>query len=120
MAEGDARLTTHVLDTSTGKPAKGIPVALFRLAGDAREPVAEAVTNADGRCDAPLMAGETFRIGTYELVFSAGAYLDATAGALPEPKFLSDIVIRFGMAEARHYHVPLLLSPYGFSTYRGS
>lgn len=122
MAETNAggRLTTHVLDTATGRPASGLTVELFRLDGGRRTSIATAVTNTDGRCDAPLLAGEDFATGTYELVFSAGAYLDRSGMDLPEPKFLDEVVIRFGMAEARHYHVPLLLSPFGYSTYRGS
>lgn len=122
MSEADrARLTTHVLDTSLGKPAAGIAVTLSRLgAAGERSVVAEAATNADGRCDAPLMAGEAFETGTYELVFAAGDYFDALGIALPEPKFLADVVLRFGIAERCHYHVPLLLSPFGYATYRGS
>ena len=122
MSEADrARLTTHVLDTSLGKPAAGIAVTLSRLGKTGeRSVVAEAVTNEDGRCDAPLMAGEAFETGTYELVFAAGDYFDALGIALPEPKFLADVVLRFGIAERSHYHVPLLLSPFGYATYRGS
>ena len=117
----EARLTTHVLDTSLGRPAVGIAVTLSRLgASGERTVVAEALTNSDGRCDAPLMAGEAFAIGTYELTFAAGAYFDAMGMALAEPKFLGDVVLRFGIAERSHYHVPLLLSPFGYSTYRGS
>lgn len=122
MGEAEqARLTTHVLDTSVGRPAAGIAVTLSRIgpAGE-RSVVAEAVTNADGRCDAPLMAGPAFETGTYELVFAAGDYFDALGIALAEPKFLDDVVLRFGISERRHYHVPLLLSPFGYSTYRGS
>lgn len=118
--ETGGRLTTHVLDTASGRPAAGLGVELFRLDGEARRSVAATATNADGRCDAPLLQGEAFRTGTYELVFAAGAYLDKAGVSLPEPKFLDEVVIRFGMAEARHYHVPLLLSPFGYSTYRGS
>ena len=126
-----ARLTTHVLDTSLGRPAAGIAVRLARLGtrGD-RTAVADTITNDDGRCDAPLMAGDAFEIGEYELTFAAGPYLDASGaddrqpadatGSVRSPRFLSDIVIRFGIAEMRHYHVPLLLSPFGYSTYRGS
>ncbi|WP_206453111.1 hydroxyisourate hydrolase [Aurantimonas marina] len=117
----DARLTTHVLDTSLGRPAAGIAVTLWRLGSDGgRQKVADAVTNSDGRCDAPLMAGDDFAVGEYELVFAAGAYFDTTGRDLPEPKFLSDVVIRFGIADRTHYHVPLLISPFGYSTYRGS
>lgn len=123
MADGDhtsGRLTTHVLDTASGRPAAGVPVVVFRVVGTEREQLAKTVTNADGRCDAPLLADAAFALGTYEIVFHAGAYLDGTGAALPEPKFLDEIVIRFGIAEHRHYHVPLLLSPFGYSTYRGS
>jgi 5-hydroxyisourate hydrolase len=122
MAEsGAGKLTTHVLDTARGRPAAGLRLALFRLeAGGGREEIARAATNADGRCDGPLLAGEAFRTGTYELVFQAGAYLRETQEALPEPPFLDEVAIRFGMAERTHYHVPLLLSPFGYSTYRGS
>lgn len=122
MAETTAggRLTTHVLDTASGRPAEGLGLELVRLDGAERIRIASATTNSDGRCDAPLLEGDAFRTGIYELVFSAGAYLDRTGVDLPEPKFLDAVVIRFGMAEARHYHVPLLLSPFGYSTYRGS
>ena len=119
-AEQGGRLTTHVLDTATGRPAAGLAVALFRLGDGERTSVATALTNTDGRCDAPLLSGAAFAPGTYELVFGAGAYLESQGLDLPEPKFLDEVVIRFGMAEARHYHVPLLLSPFGYSTYRGS
>lgn len=123
MADGDhtsGRLTTHVLDTAAGRPAAGVPVTLFRVAATEREQLADTVTNADGRCDAPLLDGAAFTLGIYEIVFRAGVYLEGTGAALPEPKFLDEIVIRFGIAEHRHYHVPLLLSPFGYSTYRGS
>ncbi|TVQ54229.1 MAG: hydroxyisourate hydrolase [Rhodobacteraceae bacterium] len=115
------RLTTHVLDTAAGRPAAGLGVALYRIGPDgAREPVAQAATNADGRLDAPLLAGPAFAPGVYELVFDAGAYLAAQGATLTDPPFLEQIPIRFGMAEDGHYHVPLLLSPYGYATYRGS
>ena len=113
-------LTTHVLDTARGRPAAGMRIVLYRLEGDAREEVASATTNDDGRADAPILPAEQFRTGTYELVFHAGAYLDAVEVDSGSPRFLDVIPIRFGMAEDDHYHVPLLLSPYGYSTYRGS
>jgi 5-hydroxyisourate hydrolase len=115
------RLTTHVLDLSAGKPGSGIRVELTRLDGAARVPLASAVTNADGRCDKPILEGEVFRPGTYELAFHAGDYFSAAGVVQPEPKFLDVVVIRFGIASAdQHYHVPLLVSPYGYSIYRGS
>ena len=115
-----AGLTTHVLDTAAGRPAAGVLVELFRV-GDGAEPLASARTNADGRCDAPLLQGPEFQRGEYELVFHAGEYFDGQHGS-PEPlRFLNRVVIRFGVADAsEHYHVPLLLSPYAYSTYRGS
>jgi len=119
MAEG-GRLTTHVLDTASGRPAAGLKIALYRVSGNSHRKLKEVVTNADGRCDGPLLEGRTFEPGQYELVFFAGDYLRASGAALPEPAFLDQIPIRFGMAEEAHYHVPLLLSPYGYSTYRGS
>ncbi len=114
-------LTTHVLDTAQGLPAPGIKIELFRLVGDAREKLAETVTNSDGRTDAPILPAEIFETGIYELVFHAGDYLHATNQAGAAPLFLDVVPIRFGMNDAAaHYHVPLLLSPYGYSTYRGS
>jgi 5-hydroxyisourate hydrolase len=113
------RLTTHVLDTAIGKPAAGLKIELFRE-GEA-SPLRTIRTNADGRADAPLLEGAGFRPGRYELHFHAGDYLRASGSTLPDPAFLDVIPIRFGIAdEAAHYHVPLLLSPYGYSTYRGS
>ncbi len=117
MAGG--RLTTHVLDTARGRPAAGIGITLYRADGDVWAPIAESVTNADGRTDAPLLEGAALTAGRYELVFAAGDYLRAQGarGLL----FLDDIPIRFGVPDAAaHYHVPLLLSPFGYSTYRGS
>ena len=114
-------LTTHVLDTARGCPAEGIKIALYRVSGNSHRKIAETVTNADGRTDSPILPAETFKTGTYELIFFAGDYLHAYGVAADEPLFLDQIPIRFGMSdETAHYHVPLLLSPYGYSTYRGS
>ena len=116
------RLTTHVLDTALGRPGAGIGVTLYRVSpAKGREKLGDFTTNADGRCDKPLLDGEAFKAGIYELVFMAGAYFDRTGQTLPNPKFLDEVTIRFGIASAdQHYHVPLLLSPYAYSTYRGS
>ena len=117
---GGGRLTTHVLDTASGRPAAGVAVRLYRL-GDERERVADTRTNADGRCDAPLVEGDAMVPATYELEFDAGSYFAGAGHDLPSPRFLDTVVLRFGIAEgAAHYHVPLLISPYGYSTYRGS
>ena len=116
-----ARLSTHVLDTAHGVPAAGVRIDLHRLDADGRTHVATATTNADGRTSEPLLAGETMPTGVYELTFQAGRYLRDRGVDLGELPFLDEIVIRFGIASATAaYHVPLLLSPYGYSTYRGS
>lgn len=116
-------LTTHVLDTARGAPAQGIRIELHRLSGGDHIKVAEAVTNGDGRTDSPILPADDFKTGTYELVFFAGAYLRANSlvAADVDPLFLDQVPIRFGISDAHaHYHVPLLLSPFGYSTYRGS
>lgn len=119
------RLTTHVLDTSQGCPGSGLRIEIFRLDGDTRSHLGEVTTNDDGRCDAPILEGEAFTVGEYELLFHAGEYLDrqldsqGAPGA--KPRFLDRIPLRFGVADAdQHYHVPLLLSAFAYSTYRGS
>ncbi len=115
------RLTTHVLDTSAGRPASGIRIELLRLDGGTRDILADVTTNDDGRCDQPLLEGDGLRTGDYEFLFHAGAYFQSVGVALPEPKFLDIVPIRFGIAEAGgNYHVPLLIAPFGYSTYRGS
>lgn len=115
------RLSTHVLDTARGRPAAGVNIALYRISGQSHRKIAEAVTNADGRTDAPLLTGDALKEGAYELVFFAGDYLRATGQAGDGTLFLDQIPIRFGVPDAdAHYHVPLLLSPFGYSTYRGS
>lgn len=113
-------LTTHVLDTARGAPAAGLKIALYRLSGDSRSKVVEMVTNSDGRTDSPILPADAFETGTYELIFYAGDYLRAQNLGLAEPLFLDEVPIRFGMSEEAHYHVPLLISPFGYSTYRGS
>jgi 5-hydroxyisourate hydrolase len=110
-------LTTHVLDTAKGCPAAGLRIELYRLDGDARAKMAEMETNDDGRTDGPILPEAAFERGDYELVFHAGDYLRA-AGAPAD--FLDVIPVRFRMTAEDHYHVPLLLSPFSFSTYRGS
>ena len=114
-------LTTHVLDTARGCAAAGIRIMLYRVTGNSHKKIAEAVTNADGRTEQRLLEGAAFSVGGYELVFCAGDYLRATGQVNLEPLFLDEIPIRFGIADdAAHYHVPLLLSAHGYSTYRGS
>jgi 5-hydroxyisourate hydrolase len=112
------RLTTHVLDTTLGRPAAGVRVVL-RRDGEA-DVLAEAATNADGRLDRPLLEGAQFGPGRYELTFHVGEYFRAQGVGLADPPFLDVIPLRFSVAEDANYHVPLLVSPYGYSTYRGS
>jgi 5-hydroxyisourate hydrolase len=115
------KLSTHVLDTARGKPAAGVRIMLYRIAGQSHRKIAEAMTNADGRTDAPLLEGTALTEGRYELVFCAGDYLRATGQATGDTLFLDEIPIRFGVADAmQNYHVPLLLCPFAYSTYRGS
>jgi 5-hydroxyisourate hydrolase len=117
------RLTTHVLDTAQGRPAAGIEIELWRLddAGERRLPLRVVRTNADGRTDGPLLEGEALSTGTYELVFGVGEYFARQPVTTDEPPFLDRVPVRFGIADpAGHYHVPLLVSPWAYSTYRGS
>ncbi len=113
-----SRLTTHVLDTAAGRPAAGMRVVLRRV--DGTSVLAEAVTNSDGRLDQPLLQGSDFKTGRYQLEFHVGDYFRARGVALADPPFLDVVPVQFGIAEDAHYHVPLLVSPYGYSTYRGS
>ncbi|MBL8908595.1 MAG: hydroxyisourate hydrolase [Rhizobiales bacterium] len=114
------RLTTHVLDTAAGRPAAGLRLEVWAMEPEPRF-LKAATTNADGRVETPLLAGEEFLGGVYELRFFVGEYLRIHGLALPDPAFLDVIPIRFGIADAgQHYHVPLLFSPYAYSTYRGS
>lgn len=114
------RLTTHILDTANGRPGAGIKVELYRV-GEGRRRVASAVTDADGRCARPLLEGDELAAGIYELVFHVGDYFAGRGESLSQPRFLDDVVVRFGIAHpADHTHVPLLISPYGYSTYKGS
>ena len=121
MSASGGYLTTHVLDTARGCPAAGLRIVLHRQDGAGATRIREMVTNADGRTDAPILPAAEFVTGVYELVFFAGDYLRATGQAGDEPLFLEEVSIRFGIADAAaHYHVPLLLSPFGYATYRGS
>ena len=115
------RLTTHVLDTAAGTPGKGMSVTLHKIVDNRRETLQRFVTNHDGRCDQPLLQGDALAPGVYELEFGAGDYFRAQGVKLPEPAFLDVVTLRFGIADAEaHYHVPLLVSPWSYSTYRGS
>ena len=113
------RLTTHVLDIAQGRPGAGVRVELFD-ANDRRRPVASARTNRDGRCDAPLLEGAAFRTGRWELVFHVGEYFAAAGLPAADPPFLDQVTVRFAIAADAHYHVPLLVSPWSYTTYRGS
>lgn len=118
------RLTTHVLDTTRGRPGNAITVQLYRVEGELRTKLTATVTNDDGRCDQPLLENDQFQSGIYELMFSVGDYFASQYKSLSNgvtPAFLDDVVIRFGVSAAdEHYHVPLLITPYSYSTYRGS
>jgi 5-hydroxyisourate hydrolase len=119
------RLTTHVLDTALGRPGAGIPVEVFRIEGAGhgltRHRLNGAITNQNGRCDEPLLDGESLKPGIYEVVFSLSEYFAESGQVLPTPPFVGDVVLRVGIADAsQHYHVPLLVSPWSYSTYRGS
>ena len=112
------KLTTHVLDTAHGRPAAGMTLTLTRLSDG--KLLRQAITNSDGRVDHPLLEGDEFQFGKFELVFNVADYFRNCGISLPDPAFLDQVPIRFGISEHRHYHVPLLVSPFSFSTYRGS
>lgn len=115
------RLTTHVLDAAHGSPGRDITIELYRVEQGGLELVAKVQTNDDGRCDVPLLQGDDYRSGVYQLHFHAGDYYRVRGVQLAEPAFLDVVVLRFGINEQQdHYHVPLLISPYSYSTYRGS
>jgi 2-oxo-4-hydroxy-4-carboxy-5-ureidoimidazoline decarboxylase len=117
----DGRLSTHVLDNVSGKPAAGIQIALFEIGQSAKGLLVETVTNRDGRTERPLLSGAPLRIGLYELRFGAGSYFSVQGFAMSDPPFFDEIPIRFSIAEPEgHYHVPLLITPWSYSTYRGS
>lgn len=114
-------LTTHVLDTAAGCPGQGIDLVLYKVAAGQLTELKRARTNDDGRVDSPILSVDEFAIGTYELHFFAGDYFRRRGTQLADPAFLDEVVIRFGIADVQaHYHVPLLISPYSYSTYRGS
>lgn len=115
------RLTTHVLDTARGTPGAGMAVTLYRREGDRLQALRSVITDADGRVDPPLLQGDELAPGRYRLIFAAGAYFRRRGVELPDPPFVDEVVIDFGVADvAAHYHVPLLVSPWSYSTYRGS
>ena len=116
-----AKLSTHVLDTAHGCPAAGMKIELWSFTDEERTLVTTAKTNADGRTDAPLLAGDEMKIGSYEIIFFVGDYFAAKSTGLPKNRFLDKVPVRFGIADAgASYHVPLLCSPWAYSTYRGS
>jgi len=115
------RLTTHVLDTAHGKPGRNVEIHLYKIVDNLRVNLSSKRTNDDGRCDAPLLEGEALQVGVYELDFSVGDYFRTLGVAQAQPPFLDVVTLRFGVADAsQHYHVPLVVTPWSYSTYRGS
>ena len=112
-------LTTHVLDTYNGKPGSGIKGSIFKIDGENKVKISNFILNEDGRCDEPILSKENFILGKYELLFLCGSYFKEFTN-LDEPFFLDDVIIRFGINKEEHYHVPLLITPWSYSTYRGS
>ncbi len=114
------KLSTHVLDTTQGRPGSGLKIALYTIHPGGRVLLKTDITNQEGRCNAPLLEGEAMQVGQYELVFSAGDYFQQQGVAMPTPRFIDNITIAFGIADStQNYHVPLVVSPWSFSTYRG-
>jgi len=115
------KLTTHILDTAHGRPGAGIAIELYRGEAGRREPLGRRVTNAEGRCDTPLLEGDAMPVGTYELDFHVGDYFASLGLDIAAPRFIDVVTLRFGIADpGASYHIPLLVSPYSYSTYRGS
>ncbi|MES2932849.1 MAG: hydroxyisourate hydrolase [Pseudomonadota bacterium] len=116
-----AKLTTHVLDIGQGQPAAGVKIALYEVSAGFKTLLKNVVTDQDGRCDAALLEGAAMRVGQYELVFAAGDYFAGQGVALPSPRFIDQVTLAFGVADVtQNYHVPLVVSPWAYSTYRGS
>ncbi len=115
-----SRLSTHVLDTAHGRPGAGMGFALYRIEGETRHMLARGVTDADGRAPGDLLPEASYRPGRFQLVYQVAAYFRAIGVTLPEPAFLDEVTLSFGLANDAHYHVPLLVSPFGYTTYRGS
>ncbi|HEU5436795.1 MAG TPA: hydroxyisourate hydrolase [Telluria sp.] len=115
------KLSTHVLDTTRGKPGAGVGIELYAITVGERRLLKVEVTNEDGRCTTPLLEGDTMRAGQYELVFAAGDYFAANGVELPSPRFVDKVTLAFGIADpSQNYHVPLVVTPWSYSTYRGS
>jgi 5-hydroxyisourate hydrolase len=115
------KLTTHILDTAQGCPGVGISIELWQFSENSRQHIISTTTNADGRTDQPLLSGDQFQVGSYELIFHIGSYFQQQGMNLSEPPFLDRVPIRFNIADReQHYHVPLLASPWSYSTYRGN
>ena len=114
-------LTTHILDTASGRPAAGVAVRIYAVEDEARRLLAETHTNADGRCDGPLLSGDAFRAGKYRIEFDIADYYRTLGADLPNPAFIDVAVIEFGVSDpGQKHHIPLLAAPYGYTTYRGS
>ena len=115
------KLSTHVLDVTQGKPGANVAVELYAIGPQGKTLLRSTVTNQDGRCDAPLLQGDELRVGQYELIFGAGDYFATQGVELPQPRFIDKVTIAFGIANPdQNYHVPLVVSPWSYSTYRGS